>query len=1224
MNQHQDIIQFNCRGIRAQFHQIKQLIVEYSPKFILLQELLIEKDSDVKFKGYKLILKLVGSWRSPSVGILIADGIIYDLIDTPDSMCVIGINTFCNGPVSLFSFYDNEKLNQLNEANLDIIANAGTYRPIIMGDFNAKNCLWDNDRKNNTFTDSRSKSIINFINKSNFAILNDGSSTRISPILNQKNSALDLTIVDGSLFGHFNWSVADCSYGSDHLPTMLSSIRTFESTSKMIWDYKNTNWDFFNINCKIKDIFENNEENIDILDERLSFQIKNGLQNSTPFLCFKAGKRKKPPWWDQELDKMKKEKTKLLKKFVKSQSKDDMISLKKINAKYKFSIVKKKKESWEKFVYEAGDLESRDMWKRIALINGKSFNKIIKTIKDDQGLVVEDHEQIANILGKFYQSISSLETFTDVEKRNLMSLRNKIEPDFVNKFPQLNVDFNEHELLTAIGNTKNSAPGNDGYKYIIFKKLHSENVSSLLKFFNKIWTTGIRPSSWNVSKVIPVPKCPNVTKAKDTRPINLINTKAKLFDKMVNSRLIYILETHNCLDKQQFGFRKNKQTLSSMLILNRDILDSYEKKSHLQLISFDIYKAFDRIWPETILQKLQSFGIGDNIFKYLSSFLKAREFTVSNGSASSSKFVTVLGVPQGSPLSSTLFLIAFQGILDEIKKIANVKYSAYADDLVIYSCKTDNNENTKNLQAAIEKITEKGMKTGLKFSVEKSNAIHFCRKRNCVRTPNRLYNRQIQEVETIRLLGIILHYKYDFKPHIDMLKNKLVKDLQLIKIISNSRYGLSQELIKNIVQALCISKIKYGIEIYSNTTKPNKRIINTMINHFNRQISLAFVTSPIVSLNVVTGIPAMEHLIERSNLLTAARMRANIEYDYPVFPTNNYHFNIHQKFITSYAEEGSTLVEVVVNKTIISPLVSFSKQVCLNIFGKKKNDLSPMDARKMLIDFIDRNKFESILFTDGSKIQQSSSYSVTTSNIVLFQKKLHNQTSVFTAEALGILKAVKYINSKFPGMRSAIISDSQSVLSVLHSKSKKENEIVKKIMDILEDNICIIWVPGHMGIIGNELADSAAHDAHGLIEEPEYFITFQDLQISMKSYSDNNIQEFWDSQSLTDNKLQKIHPSAKMKMSYMFNRKETMILNRLKIGHSFLTHKYKLDKSREPVCEYCNEHLTIEHIFTCNSNHVSNLLVKNKLTHFSNDLFDDEKASYIFAFLKDLKYYDLI
>lgn len=86
-----------------------------------------------------------------------------------------------------------------------------------------------------------------------------------------------------------------------------------------------------------------------------------------------------------------------------------------------------------------------------------------------------------------------------------------------------------------------------------------------------------------------------------------------------------------------------------------------------------------------------------------------------------------------------------------------------------------------------------------------------------------------------------------------------------------------------------------------------------------------------------------------------------------------------------------------------------------------------------------------IVYTDGSKIYQSSTYALTTSTDLILSKKLHNSTSVFTAEAFGILRAIKYLNQVYPDSRNAIITDSQSVVTAIHEKSRKENEVLKQI-----------------------------------------------------------------------------------------------------------------------------------------------------------------------------------
>lgn len=100
--------------------------------------------------------------------------------------------------------------------------------------------------------------------------------------------------------------------------------------------------------------------------------------------------------------------------------------------------------------------------------------------------------------------------------------------------------------------------------------------------------------------MIPIPKSVNAKTPNDTRPINLINNRTKLVHKMVNNRLIYVFEKNHFIDDNQFGFRKNKQTLNSLIMLNNKILSSLQNGLHTQIVSFDIKKAFDTVWPESI------------------------------------------------------------------------------------------------------------------------------------------------------------------------------------------------------------------------------------------------------------------------------------------------------------------------------------------------------------------------------------------------------------------------------------------------------------------------------------------------------------------------------------------------------------------------------------------------------------------------------------------------
>lgn len=183
------------------------------------------------------------------------------------------------------------------------------------------------------------------------------------------------------------------------------------------------------------------------------------------------------------------------------------------------------------------------------------------------------------------------------------------------QFDELDHDFTMKEFLTALNNTKKSAPGPDGIKYEIYKNCNTSFIKAILGLFNKIWKQSKIPSRWKITHVIPVPKSTGTLSADQIRPINLIITRAKLMEKMINNRLIYCLEKKKLINPTQFGFRQNKQTLDSMIKLDLDVKSSIDNRKHLHLISFDIQKAFDKVWPEAVVYKLKQLGFGGKMLE---------------------------------------------------------------------------------------------------------------------------------------------------------------------------------------------------------------------------------------------------------------------------------------------------------------------------------------------------------------------------------------------------------------------------------------------------------------------------------------------------------------------------------------------------------------------------------------------------------------------------------
>ena len=125
-------------------------------------------------------------------------------------------------------------------------------------------------------------------------------------------------------------------------------------------------------------------------------------------------------------------------------------------------------------------------------------------------------------------------------------------------------------------------------------------------------------------------------------------------------------------------------------------------------------------------------------------------------------------------------------------------------------------------------------------------------------------------------------------------------------------------------------------------------------------------------------------------------------------------------------------------------------------------------------------------------------------------------------------------------------------------------------------DIVFVWVPSHVGIRGNSLADQAANKAR---TGPMYgrMICSQDLRPAVKKYCHNIWQAIWSEQK--QNKLFKIQPKLNETLPICRNsRQEEVVLARLHIGHCYITHAYFLRNEEAPFCIACDEPFTVEHI----------------------------------------------
>ena len=211
------------------------------------------------------------------------------------------------------------------------------------------------------------------------------------------------------------------------------------------------------------------------------------------------------------------------------------------------------------------------------------------------------------------------------------------------------------------------------------------------------------------------------------------------------------------------------------------------------------------------------------------------------------------------------------------------------------------------------------------------------------------------------------------------------------------------------------------------------------------------------------------------------------------------------------------------------------------------------------------------IYTDGSKVEDKVGCTYISGNH--HEKiRLPDGSSVFTAESKAIDMALDYVMNNSLENKFVIFSDSLSVLKSLNhtaSKKTKIQNVIEKHHELSETKeILFCWLPSHVGIKGNEAADVKAKASLDL-EISNFKLPCTDFKPFINRYILSKWQLSWD--RATFNKLHEIKPVLGKNNIYRSLRREEVVLTRLRIGHTRLTHSYLLKREDQPFCIRCNE-----------------------------------------------------
>ena len=163
---------------------------------------------------------------------------------------------------------------------------------------------------------------------------------------------------------------------------------------------------------------------------------------------------------------------------------------------------------------------------------------------------------------------------------------------------------------------------------------------------------------------------------------------SKVFEKLVNNRIVDDLEKSDLFSDFQYGFRSSGSTVDLLTVVSDRFARAFNRSEANRAVALDISKAFVMVWHAGLFHKLKSCGISGEIFGFISSFLiNGRLQVVLNGKFSQ-EYPDNARVPQGSTLGLTLFLLYINnlGALVCSMKFLSPKVALYLYKSTIRPC----------------------------------------------------------------------------------------------------------------------------------------------------------------------------------------------------------------------------------------------------------------------------------------------------------------------------------------------------------------------------------------------------------------------------------------------------------------------------------------------------------------------------------------------------------
>ncbi|KXJ72086.1 hypothetical protein RP20_CCG018980 [Aedes albopictus] len=421
----------------------------------------------------------------------------------------------------------------------------------------------------------------------------------------------------------------------------------------------------------------------------------------------------------------------------------------------------------------------------------------------------------------------------------------------------------------------------------------------------------------------------------------------------------------------------------------------------------------------------------------------------------------------------------------------------------------------------------------------------------------------------------------------------------MLKVISGVKTGSHPQTLNSIYVAIIRSVMEYGCSVTNNAGKTNKQLLNVVNNQCLRKVTGCTRSTP---LNALTALAGQEPLEERFNYVTGKSIARCFERNNVIAEQlrniteiedgdeGKYSYVERMYYRNKQLYDNIMTVEAISTKSQEAEAVEITSTL-EGIVGHKKSNLAPTRMKQAaLVAMNETYCGRGRIFTDASKADGVCGIGVYIEDVDVKRSfKLEGDISITAAEIHALGVALQFVEEG-QLLNYVIYTDSMTACLMLE-EARDFNRAETVLAYVLETarkwRISFQWIPSHVGIAGNEVADQLAREGVNQTTVLEHQLFAKDVMRQIKVQTAESAQRWYQEYSQEKGiRFFTLHQKLHDKPWYhgkSFGGRDIRLLNRIMTGHNYAKSwlaRMKIVESGD--CELCAEEETAEHsILTC-------------------------------------------